>query len=97
MHAIILKPRAIEMMQDAYHWYETQKHGLGEEFITELDSYFIKLQSHPEYFGKIRKNFRQAALKRFPYVIVFEIMKKEVVVFAVFHTKRNPRLKYKGN
>ena len=96
MYALTLKPRAIEMMQDAYNWYETQKHGLGEEFIAELDIYFAKLQSHPEHFGKIRKNFRQAALKRFPYIIIFEIMKNEVVVFGVFHTKRNPGLKFKG-
>jgi plasmid stabilization system protein ParE len=53
-------------------------------------------KSHPEYFGKIRKNVRQAALKRFPYVIVYEIIKAEVVVFAVFHTRRNPKLKFKG-
>lgn len=95
MHLLLIKPRAIAMMQDAYQWYEEQKQGLGEEFLTELDSYFTKLQSHPEYFGKIKKNFRQAALKRFPYVIVYEIIKTEVVVFAVFHTKRNSKFKFK--
>lgn len=95
MHALIIKSRATSMMQEAYQWYEQQKQGLGEEFLTELDSYYARLQSHPEYFGKIKKNFRQAALKRFPYVIVYEIIKTEVVVFAVFHTKRNPRLKFK--
>ena len=92
---LVIKPRAIRMMQEAYQWYEEQKQGLGEDFLEELESYYIKLQSHPEYFGKIRKNFRQAALKRFPYVIVYEIIKTEVVVFAVFHTRRNPKFKFK--
>lgn len=95
MYLLILKRRAIVMTKEAYDWYEEQKQGLGEEFLTELDSYYNKLQSHPEYFGKIKKNFRQAALKRFPYVVVYEIIKNEVVVFAVFHTKRNPKLKFK--
>lgn len=95
MHTLIIKSRATGMMQEAYQWYEQQKQGLGEEFLTELDSYYTKLQSHPEYFGKIKKNFRQAVLKRFPYVIVYEIIKTEVVVFAVFHTKSNPKLKFK--
>ena len=58
MYALILKPRAIEIIQEAYNWYNNQKQGLGEEFITGLDTYFAKLQSHPEHFGKIRKNFR---------------------------------------
>lgn len=94
MHSLILKPRAILMTRDAYDWYETQKPGLGEELLEELDAMYNKLALHPEYFGKVKKNFRQAALKRFPFVIVYEIIKTEVVVFAVFHTSRNPKGKF---
>lgn len=95
MYPIIIKPRAVLMTKYAYDWYEAQKPGLGEEFIKELDTCYDKLQSHSEYFGKVKKNFRQAVLKRFPYVIVYEIIKNEVVVFAVFHTRRNPKFKFK--
>ena len=95
MYHLILKPWAVLMTKEAYEWYEKQKQGLGEEFLEELDSCYDKLQAHPEYFGKIRKNFRQAALKRFPYVVVYEIIKGDVIVFAVFHTKRNPKYKFK--
>lgn len=95
MYFLVIKPRAVAMMQEAYRWYENQKQGLGEEFLLELDQYYIKLQNHPQFFGKIKKNFRQAALRRFPYVIVYEIIKNEVVVFAIFHTKRNPKFKFK--
>jgi plasmid stabilization system protein ParE len=95
MYSLIIKPRAILMAKGAYDWYEEQKPGLGEEFLDELDGICNKLSSHPEYFGKVKKNFRQAALKRFPFVIVYEIIKTEVVVFAVFHTSRNPKLKFK--
>ena len=94
MYPLIIKPRAILMTKDAYDWYEEQKPGLGEEFLNESDSIYLKLESHPEYFGKVKKNFRQAALKRFPFVIVYEIIKTEVVVFAVFHTSRNPKIKF---
>lgn len=83
------------MTMEAYKWYEEQKTGLGEEFLKELDSRYNKLESHPEYYGKIKKSFRQISLKRFQYVVVFEILKNEVIVFAVFHTKRNPKLKFK--
>jgi plasmid stabilization system protein ParE len=94
MYSLLIKPRAILMTKDAYVWYETQKPGLGEEFLDELDGVYLKLETHPEYFGKVKKNFRQAALKRFPFVIVYEIIKREVVVFAVFHTSRNPKSKF---
>ncbi|MES1226137.1 MAG: type II toxin-antitoxin system RelE/ParE family toxin [Bacteroidota bacterium] len=95
MYSLIIKARAVLMTKDAYEWYEEQKAGLGEEFLDELDGLYNKLSSYPEYFGKIKKNFRQAALKRFPFVLVYEIIKAEVVVFAVFHTSRNPKFKFK--
>ena len=95
MYSLLIKPRAILMTKDAYDWYEVQKSGLGEEFLSELDHIYQKITSHPEYFGKIKKDYRQAALKRFPFVIIFETIKKEVVIFAVFHTRRNPKFKFK--
>ncbi len=52
----------------------------GRNFA-ELDVYFEKLQSHADSFDKIKRNIGQAALKRFPYVIVYEIIKSEVIVF----------------
>ena len=83
------------MTKKAYDWYEEQKQGLGEAFLTELDTCYLKLESHPNHYGKIKKNFRQVSLKRFPFVVVYEMIKKDVVVFAVFHTKRNPKRKTK--
>lgn len=83
------------MAQEAYIWYEKQKQGLGEEFLSESDVYYKKLESAPEYYGKVKKNYRQISLKRFSFVIVYEIMTNTVTVFAVFHTGRNPKNKFK--
>jgi len=33
---------------------------------------------------------RKVVVKKFPYIIVFEIENNDVVVYAVFHTKQNP-------
>jgi len=38
MYQLVLKPRAILMAKDAYDWYEAQRQGLGEIFLTELES-----------------------------------------------------------
>jgi len=95
MHNLIIKQRAHVMMQEAFDWYEQQKPGLGELFITELNTYFNKLKSNPGFYGKIYKNFRQVVLKKFPYALVYEIIKTDVLLFAVFHTSRNPNFKFK--
>ncbi|MCW3110214.1 MAG: hypothetical protein JWQ09_4720 [Segetibacter sp.] len=96
MYQLIVKHRALIMVQEAYNWYEKQKEGLGEQFLSELDIYYEKLERTPEFYGKIENNYRQVRLKRFPYLVVYEIIEKKVVVFAVFHTSRNPNDKFKG-
>jgi len=83
------------MAREAYLWYEKQRVGLGEIFLDELDECYDKLELWPESYQKIQKNFRQIIVNTFPYVIVFEILKNDVVVYAVFHTSRNPRKKFK--
>ena len=52
MYSLLIKPRAILITKDAYDWYEAQKPGLGEEFLSELDDIYQKIKSHPEYFAK---------------------------------------------
>lgn len=83
------------MAMNAYDWYEEQQLGLGELFLTELDVCYDKLETLPAVYAKIKKNFRQIILKTFPYVVVFEIIKNEVIVYAVFHTSLNPKKKFK--
>jgi plasmid stabilization system protein ParE len=94
-YKLILQSEVEDDIDEVYNWYEDQKAGLGEEFLTELAAFYGKLESHPAAFKKIKKSYRQVALKRFPYVIIFEIIKTEVFLYAVFHTSRNPKNKLK--
>jgi hypothetical protein len=95
MYQLVIKPRAIEMAKEAYDWYEEHQEGLGDSFLLELERCYDKIESLPALYAKINKNFRQIILRTFPYVVVFEILKNDVVVYAVFHTSRNPRKKFK--
>jgi hypothetical protein len=83
------------MAKEAYEWYNEQQPGLGDLFLDELESCFDKLELWPLAYGKIKKNYRQLVLQTFPYVIVFEILKKDVVVYSVFHTSLNPKKKFR--
>jgi len=94
-YRLILKPEVEGDVEEAYNWYEDQKEGLGEEFLSELTEFYKKIESNPTSFSKAKRSYRQVALKRFPYVIVYEIVKTEIVIYAVFHTSRNPRNKLK--
>lgn len=95
MFVIQIKPAAILMAKEAYNWYEEQKAGLGDLFLAELSRTYFKLEKNPFHYQKLKNNYRHLVLDKFRYVLIFEIIDNDIVVFAVFHTSRNPKLKFK--
>ena len=90
----IKEEASIEILQ-AYLYYEMKRPGLGEEFLTYLDVYFDRITSNPEHFPQKRKPYREAFLKRFPFLIVYEIIENKVIVYSLFNTWQDPEKKKK--
>jgi plasmid stabilization system protein ParE len=95
MYRFIIKERAVLMAKDAYEWYEEQLPGLGGDFLLELELGYTKILENPTFYSFIENGFRRLLLKRFPYVIIYEILDTDLVVYAVFHTSRNPNSRLK--
>ena len=79
---------------DALGWYDAQSAGLGNDFIDEVHHAYGELGAHPRacslvegYVG--RHELRWIRLRRFPYLVVFQVLATEVVV-AVQHEHRRP-------
>ncbi len=77
-------------MFDTRNWYDSRRIGLGDEFLDEIEEYVKVLEQNPQIFQVRKHNWRYCPLKRFPYIIVFEIEQQVVVVYAVFNTYQNP-------
>lgn len=75
---------------EAYNWYEAQLAGLGDRFINEFETVLQKITTTPHHYKIAKSVFRQASLKSFPFVIYFEITNTTIIVYSVFHTRRNP-------
>ncbi len=86
---LIVKEEAEQDMTESFEYYEEQQSGLGAEFLDEVESYFNQLINYPEHYQK-NEEIRTAVLHRFPHKIIYEVEKEFVVVYAVFHSKRNP-------
>ena len=65
--------------------------GLGEEFLGSVDACLEGLRRQPGMFRYVHENYRRALIRRFPYAIFYEHVEANVIVYAVFHTSRNPR------
>ncbi|HTJ50207.1 MAG TPA: type II toxin-antitoxin system RelE/ParE family toxin [Cyclobacteriaceae bacterium] len=84
-----MKDEAIQDMLEAFDWYESKQAGLGTEFLNEVDEYQNRISQNPQQY-QIHKSQHIAVMHRFPFKIVYEIEGETIVVYAVYHDKRNP-------
>jgi len=95
-YRLIIKDRANLEIEDAVWYYEKKRKGLGESFLKELDHTFILISNVPELFNLKYRNTREVLIKRFPFLVVYEIEGETVIVYSVFHARQNPRKKYRS-
>ena len=77
-------------------WYEEKRDGLGEDFISVVECALEIIEERPRQFTQLNvgsedREVRRCVLKRFPYLIIFEICADEVLVIAIAHSKRKPK------
>jgi plasmid stabilization system protein ParE len=96
-YRIELHPEALNELKESYQWYEDRSVGLGDRFMDAIHKGMQKALEQPERYAKKKDNYREIIVDTFPYVIIYEILKKEKVLFVsyIFHSKRNPQLKYR--
>ncbi len=88
---VIIRPNAEADLQSAWSWYETQRAGLGDEFLAEIDFAVSQLEENPKRRPFYYRNFRRLLTRRFPYKIFYRIEDGRTIVFRVWHTSRDHR------
>ena len=88
---IIFRSCAEKDISVAVRWYEAKVSGLGKRFLLSLDATIQSISRNPEAFPKVYKEFRRSLLRKFQYSIFYIIAGSKIMVFAVFHEKRNPK------
>lgn len=93
IYSLSLSPNAEADVAEASLWYESQQTGLGEKFIQRVESYFFRIQNNPLHFPLKRGNLREAYIQKFPYIIIYQVIESNIIVFSVFNTHQNPERK----
>lgn len=81
--------RADDDVAKAYSWYERQRSGLGEAFLSCIEEVFDSILFNPDQFERLHGNFRRAMIRRFPYAIYFASSEECVTVYGVIHHSRD--------
>jgi plasmid stabilization system protein ParE len=94
---ITFHPESLKEYLEASIWYEMQAEGLGARFEQSVDKRISQIANNPDAFSIVSDPYRQAGIESFPFVIVYTFRKhrQDVYISAIFHTKRNPRHKFR--
>ncbi len=89
---IVFRPEAQSDLEDSFNWYENQRRGLGSEFFLCVEVCLEKIGRNPKLFSVVYKDLRRALIRRFPYQVLYQEKEDKIIIFAIFHVKRNSKI-----
>jgi hypothetical protein len=91
-HIRIVLPQAEDEIREATRWYEARRSGLGLEFLGVIEDAMTRVTNTPLAWAEWQVNprYRRMVLRRFPYLLFYEIRGDTVEFVAVAHARRRP-------
>jgi plasmid stabilization system protein ParE len=87
---LVVAPEAEQDLCEAYAWYEEQRAGLGEDFLSSIDACIQRIRRNPDIYEIVHESYRRALVRRFPYAVFFDYSDDTVTVYCIFQTARDP-------
>lgn len=84
-------PLADVELSDAAQFYEQSAHGLGTEFLLEIEHLIDLLTKHPQLGREAFPGLRTISARRFPYSLVYQVQSESLIILAVAHQRRAPQ------
>jgi plasmid stabilization system protein ParE len=89
---IVLRRKAGHDLASAYNWYEDHRGNLGEQWLSAVSASFQAIAQFPEMFPRLHREIRRAIVSQFPYEVFYRVEPNRIVVLAVLHMARDPKL-----
>lgn len=88
-YKLILKSKAHIDLAEAIEYYQSKRKGLGLKFLKCVQKFFDRITKNPLHYPLKSNQFREAYIQKFPYVIIYEIIDNEIVVFCFQHSSKS--------
>ena len=87
------RPAALIEFNESVDWYEARQTGLGERFVTSIDSGIKSIVSDPMRSACVYREVRLQTVKGFPYQIYYRVLGGDLIeILSVFHVRQNPEI-----
>ena len=77
-------------LDDAIEYFNYEVPGLGEAFLAEVLNALDRIGEFPEAWHPCSDRTRRCQTRRFPYGIIYQIRKQEILVVAIANLHRKP-------
>jgi toxin ParE1/3/4 len=86
---VTLRAAADADLTEIHSWYESQRPGLGNEFLLSVADAMQRLEDSADRYPLYFLEFRRVLTKRFPYKIFYRLEGDAAIVFRVLHSGRD--------
>jgi toxin ParE1/3/4 len=83
-------PAAEAEYQAAIDYYDGIDRELGVKFVSQVEAAIRRAREFPELYGQVAEGLRHVTTRRFPYVIVYEVLENRIFIWAIAHGSRRP-------
>jgi toxin ParE1/3/4 len=79
-------------LDNSYEYYYDESPKVADAFFQRINSSLETIKKTPLSFPEIHKSLRKYTVKKFPFVIYYQVFDSTIKVIAIFHTSRNPKI-----
>ncbi len=90
-YALVFRPEVSGELREAHRWDESQRSGLGDEFLDCVNDTLGRIALMPAAYALVYRDVHRALIQRFPYAGCYRVVSSRVIVTAVFHSRRDPK------
>jgi hypothetical protein len=78
-------------LKEAMAYYESERNGLGAEFLIEAETTTKLIEQFPLAWTALSPRTRRCRIHRFPFSLFYQVRPEEILILAVMDLRRDPK------
>ena len=92
---LIIKEPVNNEIKEAFDYYEQKQETLGYSLLDSIEQAIRQLKSNPLGYQVKYSVYRTKLVRPFPYVLVYEIIEKNIIIYQFFNAKKEQVKRFK--